>query len=120
MIPNRVLISYINMDNRKLHLKVVHFIQKNLLFRTKSLRTPSNLLVVNLAIFDLTMMLDMPMLIVNSFYQRPVGWKLGCDLYALFGSISGMGSSINNAVIAYDRYRSHHKHFLVLYFIAGN
>ncbi|XP_008484398.1 opsin-2-like, partial [Diaphorina citri] len=27
------------------------------------------------------------------------------DIYGLFGSISGFGSAMNNAVIAYDRYR---------------
>lgn len=45
------------------------------------------------------------MLIVNSFYQRMIGWELGCDIYAALGSISGMGSAITNAAIAYDRYR---------------
>lgn len=73
--------------------------------RAKTLRTASNMFIVNLALFDLTMMLDMPMLIVNSFYQRPVGWQVGCNLYGLFGSIAGIGSAINNAIIAYDRYR---------------
>ncbi|XP_054288542.1 opsin-3-like [Macrosteles quadrilineatus] len=83
-----------------------NFIVIYLFFTTKSLRTPSNVFVVNLAIFDLCMMLDMPMLIINSFYQRPIGWEFGCDMYGLFGSIAGIGSAINNAIIAYDRYRT--------------
>jgi len=78
---------------------------KLLNFRSKSLRTPSNLFIINLALFDLTMALEIPMLIVNSFYQRMVGWELGCDIYAALGSVSGMGSAITNAAIAYDRYR---------------
>jgi 7 transmembrane receptor (rhodopsin family). len=74
-------------------------------FRTKSLKTPSNLFIFNQALLDLCMMVNMPMLVVNSFYQRVIGWETGCDIYGLFGSISGFGSAMNNAVIAYDRYR---------------
>ncbi|XP_049778983.1 opsin-2 [Schistocerca cancellata] len=74
---------------------------------TKSIRTPSNMFIVNLALFDILMLLEMPMLVVNSlFYQRPVGWELGCDIYAALGSVAGMGSAINNAAIAFDRYRT--------------
>ncbi|KAI5695209.1 hypothetical protein M8J76_004874 [Diaphorina citri] len=58
------------------------------------------------ALLDLCMMVNMPMLVVNSFYQRVIGWETGCDIYGLFGSISGFGSAMNNAVIAYDRYRT--------------
>lgn len=72
---------------------------------SKSLRTPSNLFVINLALFDLLMMLEMPMFIANSFVERIIGWQLGCDIYAVLGAISGMGSAVNNAAIAYDRYR---------------
>lgn len=73
---------------------------------SKSLRTPSNMFVVNLALFDLVMMIEMPMLIINSFLERPIGWQLGCDIYAALGSVSGIGSAINNAAIAFDRYRT--------------
>ncbi|XP_038216351.1 opsin-3-like [Zerene cesonia] len=73
---------------------------------SKSLRTPSNMFVINLAIFDLAMMGEMPHLIMNSFYQRMLGYELGCDIYAVLGSLSGIGGSITNAVIAYDRYKT--------------
>ncbi|XP_046736196.1 opsin, blue-sensitive [Diprion similis] len=73
---------------------------------SKSLRTASNMFIVNLALFDLLMMLEMPMLIANSFLERMIGWQLGCDVYATLGSISGIGSAINNAAIAFDRYRT--------------
>uniref|UniRef100_A0ABD2WQW7 G-protein coupled receptors family 1 profile domain-containing protein n=1 Tax=Trichogramma kaykai TaxID=54128 RepID=A0ABD2WQW7_9HYME len=73
---------------------------------SKALRTPSNLFIINLAIFDLVMAVEIPMLIVNSFVERPVGWELGCDIYAALGSVSGIGSAITNAAIAYDRYRT--------------
>lgn len=74
--------------------------------RSKSLRTPSNIFILNLAVFDLLMATEMPMLIINSFLERTIGWETGCDVYALLGAISGMGQAITNAAIAFDRYRS--------------
>lgn len=62
--------------------------------------------IVNLAIFDLCMMLDMPMLLYNSFHQRMMGGEITCIAYATFGSISGIGGATTNAVIAYDRYKT--------------
>lgn len=56
--------------------------------------------------FDLLMATEMPMLIINSFLERTIGWEVGCDVYALLGAISGMGQAITNAAIAFDRYRS--------------
>jgi r-opsin len=73
--------------------------------RSKSLRTASNMFIINLAIFDLLMMLEMPMFIVNSFNQRLLGYEIGCDIYAVLGSLSGIGGAITNAVIAFDRYK---------------
>lgn len=74
-------------------------------FRSKSLRTPSNMFIVSLAIFDIIMAVEMPMFVINSFMERMIGWEIGCDIYAALGSISGMGQSITNAAIAFDRYR---------------
>ncbi|KPJ02105.1 PREDICTED: opsin-3 [Papilio xuthus] len=73
---------------------------------SKSLRSASNMFVINLAVFDLMMMIEMPLLIANSFYQHPIGFQLGCDVYAVLGSISGIGGAITNAVIAFDRYKT--------------
>ncbi|XP_012060728.1 PREDICTED: opsin, blue-sensitive-like [Atta cephalotes] len=73
---------------------------------SKSLRTPSNIFILNLAVFDLLMATEMPMLIINSFLERTIGWETGCDVYALLGAISGMGQAITNAAIAFDRYRT--------------
>lgn len=47
----------------------------------------------------------MPMFIVNSFSERLVGSDVACGVYAAFGSVSGIGGSITNAVIAFDRYK---------------
>lgn len=73
---------------------------------SKSLRTASNMFIVSLAVFDLLMSVEMPMFLINCFLERMIGWELGCDIYAIFGSLSGMGQSITNAAIAFDRYRT--------------
>lgn len=77
----------------------------NFLYRSKSLRTPSNMLVVNLAIFDFIMMFDMPMFLMNTWNQSPMPGGALCDVYAVFGSISGIGAAITNAAIALDRFK---------------
>lgn len=72
---------------------------------TKSLRTPSNLLVVNLAFSDFFMMFTMsPTMVINCYAET---WVLGpfmCELYGLFGSIFGCGSIWTMTMIALDRY----------------
>ncbi|XP_055379315.1 opsin-3-like [Condylostylus longicornis] len=73
---------------------------------SKNLRTPSNLFILNLAIFDLAMMLEMPMFLVNSAVEYIVGFESACNIYAALGSISGQGAAITNAMIAFDRYRT--------------
>jgi r-opsin len=62
--------------------------------------------VVNLAIFDLCMMLEMPMLLYNSYNQRMMGGEFACALYAALGSFSGIGGAATNAAIAYDRFKT--------------
>uniref|UniRef100_A0A0K8SBN6 G-protein coupled receptors family 1 profile domain-containing protein n=1 Tax=Lygus hesperus TaxID=30085 RepID=A0A0K8SBN6_LYGHE len=72
---------------------------------TKSLRTPSNLLVVNLAFSDFCMMLSMsPAMVINCYYET---WVLGpfmCELYAMLGSLFGCASIWTMTFIALDRY----------------
>ncbi|KAK2721307.1 opsin, ultraviolet-sensitive-like [Artemia franciscana] len=72
----------------------------------KSLQTPSNLFVINLAILDFIMMVKTPVFIINSFNEGPIWGKLGCDIFALLGSYSGIGGAATNAAIAFDRYRT--------------
>lgn len=52
------------------------------------------------------MMLEMPMLIYNSFFQRMMGGSAACNVYSILGSISGIGGAATNVVIAYDRYKT--------------
>nr|QWV42630.1 long wavelength sensitive opsin [Anaspis rufa] len=72
---------------------------------TKALRTPSNLLVVNLAFSDFLMMLTMsPAMVINCYNET---WVLGafmCELYGMFGSLFGCGSIWTMTFIALDRY----------------
>ncbi|XP_039285228.1 opsin, ultraviolet-sensitive [Nilaparvata lugens] len=70
----------------------------------KSLRTPSNMFVVNLALCDFMMMVKTPIFIYNSFNLGFATGHLGCQIFATIGSFSGIGASATNAAIAYDRY----------------
>ncbi|XP_071453779.1 rhodopsin-like [Hetaerina americana] len=71
----------------------------------KSLRTPSNLFVVNLAISDFFLMGTMaPMMTINCYFET---WVLGpfmCQIYGMLGSLFGCVSIWTMAVIALDRY----------------
>ncbi|KAK7866063.1 hypothetical protein R5R35_013562 [Gryllus longicercus] len=72
---------------------------------TKGLRTPSNLLVVNLAFSDFLMMLAMsPAMVINCYYETWVLGPLMCELYGMAGSLFGCGSIWTMTMIALDRY----------------
>lgn len=72
---------------------------------TKSLRTPANLLVLNLAFSDFSMMAtNCPMMTINLFFET---WILGpfmCDVYGMLGSVFGCASIWSMCMIALDRY----------------
>ncbi|KAI5645383.1 7 transmembrane receptor (rhodopsin family) domain-containing protein [Phthorimaea operculella] len=71
---------------------------------SKVLRTPSNLLILNLAILDFIMMAKAPIFIYNSAMRGFATGALGCKIFALMGAYSGIGASMTNACIAYDRH----------------
>ncbi|KAK7008554.1 Melanopsin [Halocaridina rubra] len=72
---------------------------------TKSLRTPANLLVVNLAVSDFFMMFTMfPPMLVTCYWQT---WTLGaffCEMYGFLGSLFGCVSIWSMVWITLDRY----------------
>ncbi|CAH1104338.1 unnamed protein product [Psylliodes chrysocephalus] len=70
----------------------------------KSLRTASNMFVVNLAFCDFIMMLKSPIFLYNTYHQGFAMGHLGCQIFAGMGSLSGIGAALSNACIAYDRY----------------
>jgi len=77
-----------------------------LFFKVKKLRTPSNLLITNLAILDYLMLLsNFPQFTYNCFMGG--FWMFSafaCELYALCGFITGLGALWSLVFITYDRY----------------
>nr|ANN11840.1 long wavelength sensitive opsin 1 [Steraspis amplipennis]APY20667.1 long wavelength sensitive opsin 1 [Steraspis amplipennis] len=72
---------------------------------TKSLRTPSNLLVINLAFSDFCMMFTMaPPMVINCYNQTWVFGPFFCQIYAMCGSTFGTVSILTMSCIAWDRY----------------
>ncbi|CAG0900341.1 unnamed protein product [Cyprideis torosa] len=72
---------------------------------TRSLKTPSNLLIVSLAFSDLIMMVTMvPPFVINCYYETWVFGETVCSIYGMFGSLSGCASIWALAMIALDRY----------------
>ncbi|XP_063724870.1 melanopsin-like [Symsagittifera roscoffensis] len=72
---------------------------------TKSLRTPNNVLLVNLSLIDLIMVLTcQPMFMISSFEKEWIFGDFACDVYGAFTSFGGCGSIIAMTAIAYDRY----------------
>lgn len=72
---------------------------------TAALRTPANLLVINLGVCDFSFMIFMtPLMNINLYHQT---WILGpfmCDVYGLWGSLFGCSSILTMCMIALDRY----------------
>ncbi|XP_055839713.1 opsin Rh1-like isoform X1 [Episyrphus balteatus] len=72
---------------------------------TKALRTPANLLVLNLAFSDFSMMATAcPMITINLFHETWVLGPLVCDIYGMLGSIFGCASIWTMCMIAVDRF----------------
>ncbi|XP_070701573.1 melanopsin-like [Pempheris klunzingeri] len=72
--------------------------------RSRTLRSPSNLLVVNLAAADLLMSLTQsPVFFVASLHRRWVFGELACELYAFCGALFGITSMMTLTAIAVDR-----------------
>lgn len=72
--------------------------------RSQTLRSPSNLLVVNLAVADFLMSLTQsPVFFVASLHRRWVFGELACELYAFCGALFGITSMMTLTAIAVDR-----------------
>ncbi|XP_055611000.1 opsin-1-like [Uranotaenia lowii] len=72
---------------------------------TKGLRTPSNLLVVNLAFSDFFMMFCMgPPMVVNCYHETWYFSAFACEVYGMLGSLFGCVSIWTMTLIAFDRY----------------
>ncbi|XP_074092269.1 melanopsin [Macrotis lagotis] len=73
--------------------------------RSRSLRTPANMFIINLAISDFFMSFTQaPVFFANSLYKRWIFGEKGCEFYAFCGALFGITSMITLMVIALDRY----------------
>ncbi|XP_072229318.1 melanopsin-A-like [Leuresthes tenuis] len=73
--------------------------------RSRSLRTPSNIFIINLAVTDFLMCLTQtPIFFINSMHKHWIFGKKGCELYAFCGALFGICSMMTLMVIAVDRY----------------
>ncbi|XP_030255671.1 opsin 4b isoform X1 [Sparus aurata] len=73
--------------------------------RSRSLRTPSNIFIINLAVTDFLMCFTQtPIFFITSMHKRWIFGKKGCELYAFCGALFGICSMMTLMVIAVDRY----------------
>ncbi|KAM9715912.1 opsin 4b isoform 2-T2 [Menidia menidia] len=73
--------------------------------RSRSLRTPSNIFIINLAVTDFLMCLTQtPVFFITSMHKHWIFGKKGCELYAFCGALFGICSMMTLMVIAVDRY----------------
>ncbi|XP_067876448.1 melanopsin-A [Heterodontus francisci] len=73
--------------------------------RSKSLRSPSNTFIINLAISDFLMSVTQaPIFFAASLHKRWIFGEKGCELYAFCGALFGITSMITLVAIAADRY----------------
>ncbi|KAG6441511.1 hypothetical protein O3G_MSEX001867 [Manduca sexta] len=72
--------------------------------RCRTLRTPGNILVANLALSDFMMLAKTPIFIFNSFNLGPALGKPGCVIYGFIGGLTGTTSIATLSAIAMDRY----------------
>ncbi|XP_071945929.1 rhodopsin, GQ-coupled-like [Antedon mediterranea] len=81
-----------------------------MIHRTRSLQTPGNMLIINLATSDILMVItQFPAMFVNTVAGKfllgdIVFFHTGCQIYAFFGSTFGIMSITSMATIALDRY----------------
>ncbi|KAK5611930.1 Melanopsin [Crenichthys baileyi] len=72
--------------------------------RSETLRSPSNLLVVNLAVADFLMSVTQsPVFFVASLHRRWVFGEFACELYAFCGALFGISSMMTLTAISLDR-----------------
>lgn len=73
--------------------------------RSRSLRTPANMFIINLAITDLLMCITQtPIFFTTSMHKRWIFGEKACEVYAFCGALFGICSMITLTVIAVDRY----------------
>ncbi|XP_046306106.1 melanopsin [Marmota monax] len=73
--------------------------------KSRSLRTPANMFIINLAVSDFLMSsTQAPIFFASSLYKRWLFGEAGCEFYAFCGALFGISSMITLTAIALDRY----------------
>ncbi|XP_037660500.1 melanopsin [Choloepus didactylus] len=73
--------------------------------RSRSLRTPANMFIINLAVSDLFMSITQaPVFFISSLYKQWIFGETGCEFYAFCGALFGITSMITLMAISLDRY----------------
>ncbi|KAJ6643342.1 Opsin Rh3, partial [Pseudolycoriella hygida] len=72
--------------------------------RCRSIRTPCNTLIFNLAISDFIMLAKAPIVIYNSFKLGPALGEFVCRIYGFVGGLTGTASIATLTAISIDRY----------------
>ncbi|XP_070349792.1 melanopsin [Equus asinus] len=73
--------------------------------RSRGLRTPANMFIINLAVSDFLMSFTQaPVFFASSLYKQWLFGKAGCEFYAFCGALFGITSMITLTAIALDRY----------------
>ncbi|CAI9739459.1 Full=Rhodopsin [Octopus vulgaris] len=99
--------------------------------KTKSLQTPANMFIINLAMSDLSFSAinGFPLKTISAFMKKWIFGKVACQLYGLLGGIFGFMSINTMAMISIDRYNvigrpmaaskkmSHRRAFLMIIFV---
>ncbi|KAB1270749.1 Melanopsin [Camelus dromedarius] len=73
--------------------------------RSRGLRTPANIFIINLAVSDFLMSFTQaPVFFASSLYKQWLFGEAGCEFYAFCGALFGITSMITLTAIALDRY----------------
>ncbi|XP_064081539.1 melanopsin-like isoform X1 [Macrobrachium nipponense] len=75
-----------------------------LFISSRTLRTASNLLILNLAVSDFLLLITISALVHNSVHEGPATGRIGCDVYGFLGGLTGTTSIMTLAAISLDRY----------------
>ncbi|XP_066959942.1 melanopsin-like isoform X1 [Macrobrachium rosenbergii] len=75
-----------------------------LFISSRTLRTASNLLILNLAVSDFFLLITISALVHNSVHEGPATGRIGCDVYGFLGGLTGTTSIMTLAAISLDRY----------------
>ncbi|XP_062943957.1 melanopsin isoform X2 [Cynocephalus volans] len=73
--------------------------------RSRGLRTPANMFIINLAVSDFLMSITQaPVFFASSLYKHWLFGETACEFYAFCGALFGISSMITLMAIALDRY----------------